>query len=70
MVNAECGWGGVCDRCMCCKVGCVCNVCTCGGWGYVCKYLKPRTRVNNQGNEDTPPNEDVFIFLLCPGDCI
>ena len=25
--------------------------------------------VNNQGNEDTPSNEDVLDFLLCLGDC-
>ena len=45
VVNAECGWGGVCGGCMWCKVGCLCNVCTCGGWGYVCKYLKMSTCV-------------------------
>ena len=34
----------------------------------VCKYLKTRTCVNNKENEDTLPNEDVLVFLLCPGD--
>ena len=28
-----------------------------------------RVCVNNQGNEDIPPNEDILVFMLCSRDC-
>ena len=61
---------GVCGVCVCvggCGVGVCVGVCVCA---CVCKYLKMRTCVcvHTKGNEDTNPNEDVLVFLLCPGD--
>ena len=45
----------------------------CGGLGvgmgaFVNAGKRGRVCVNEQGNEDTPLNKDILIFLLCPRD--
>ena len=51
------------------SISIVIHLCGCV-YAFVNTWKQGCVRVNNKGNEDTLPNEDILVFLLCPGDHI